>query len=262
MTSRERILSAVAHTEPDRLPIDLGSTSSTSIQGVAYHKLRSHLGLVDKPIRTFDVLLQLAEVDPDVLDCIGSDAINGGQGYDEQWKEATLSDGWPCLIPSWVNIKRHGNEWIILNDEGDIVARRVEQGEGFSQTCWPLACDDWTQYLNDLPGQGRRICWRTVPEPIYHGPLDDAHLARMADHLKNLHETSDRAIVMQVGGALFAVAGGFRRLDNLLMDMAADRPSVEAFLDRLVESHLQRLGKLLPAYGRPVSYTHLTLPTN
>ncbi|NQT48608.1 MAG: hypothetical protein HQ578_06495 [Chloroflexi bacterium] len=46
MNSRERVLMALDHKEPDKVPIDLASTSVTSITYIAYEKLRKHLGMV------------------------------------------------------------------------------------------------------------------------------------------------------------------------------------------------------------------------
>jgi len=45
MTGRERVLTALAHREPDRIPIDFGSTWITTITIPAYERLKEHLGL-------------------------------------------------------------------------------------------------------------------------------------------------------------------------------------------------------------------------
>ena len=45
MNSRERLLTALNHLEPDRIPYDLGSTQVTGIHVVAYRRLREYLGL-------------------------------------------------------------------------------------------------------------------------------------------------------------------------------------------------------------------------
>ena len=44
MNSRERLLTALSHREPDRIPFDLGSTQVTGIHAVAYRNLRQALG--------------------------------------------------------------------------------------------------------------------------------------------------------------------------------------------------------------------------
>ena len=43
MNSRERALAALNHQEPDKVPIDLGSTIVTSITRTAYDALRAYL---------------------------------------------------------------------------------------------------------------------------------------------------------------------------------------------------------------------------
>ncbi|RPH57516.1 MAG: methyltransferase, partial [Chloroflexi bacterium] len=43
MTSRERVLAAIAHREPDGLPVDLGATPSSGISASAYYNLKQHL---------------------------------------------------------------------------------------------------------------------------------------------------------------------------------------------------------------------------
>ena len=46
MNSRERVLTALAFKEADRVPIDLGgSTGASGIHVIAYHNLKQYLGL-------------------------------------------------------------------------------------------------------------------------------------------------------------------------------------------------------------------------
>jgi len=45
MTSRERVLAALEHRAPDRVPVDLGSSLASTINVTAYRRLREHLGL-------------------------------------------------------------------------------------------------------------------------------------------------------------------------------------------------------------------------
>lgn len=49
MTHRERILAAVAHKEPDRVPRDLGGCLATTMTLGAHQRLRAHLGLPAEP---------------------------------------------------------------------------------------------------------------------------------------------------------------------------------------------------------------------
>ena len=45
MTSRERVLCALSHEEPDRVPIDFGGTLSSTINIAAYECLKEYLGI-------------------------------------------------------------------------------------------------------------------------------------------------------------------------------------------------------------------------
>jgi uroporphyrinogen decarboxylase len=76
MQSRQRILTAINHQEPDRVPFDLGGTVVTGIQAKAYRRLRNYLGLPDREIIISDIRQQLAMVDDDVLEILGVDVRN------------------------------------------------------------------------------------------------------------------------------------------------------------------------------------------
>ena len=76
MNSRERVLTALNHKEPDRVPFDMGGTVVTGIQAKAYRRLRQYLGLPEKEIIIVDMLQQLALVDDDVMERLGVDVRN------------------------------------------------------------------------------------------------------------------------------------------------------------------------------------------
>jgi len=48
LTHRERVRSAFNHQEPDRVPIDLGGTLSTTINLGAYDRLKQRLGVTSE----------------------------------------------------------------------------------------------------------------------------------------------------------------------------------------------------------------------
>src|SRR6266545_8387088 len=66
---RARMLAALAHEQPDRVPLDFGSTRTTGATIPAYRRLRAHLGLEESPERQvacIDLMQQLALVEDDV----------------------------------------------------------------------------------------------------------------------------------------------------------------------------------------------------
>lgn len=65
MNSRERVLMALDHREPDKMPIDLGSPVS-GIAVISYNKLKGKLG-VETKTEVIDKMQQLAKVDEEIL---------------------------------------------------------------------------------------------------------------------------------------------------------------------------------------------------
>jgi hypothetical protein len=57
---------AVNHQEPDRIPIDLGGHRSSGISAIAYRRLKEHLGIESGDIYVYDVVQQLAVIEPEV----------------------------------------------------------------------------------------------------------------------------------------------------------------------------------------------------
>ena len=76
MNSRERVIMALNHQEPDHIPFDLGGTVATGIHKNAYRNLRNQLGLKEVQIRTEDIIQQLATVDEDVMELLQADCRN------------------------------------------------------------------------------------------------------------------------------------------------------------------------------------------
>ena len=66
MNSRQRVLAALNHQQPDRVPIDLGGTRQSGIAASTYVKLKERLALTT-PTRVYDLYQVLAEVEEAVL---------------------------------------------------------------------------------------------------------------------------------------------------------------------------------------------------
>jgi uroporphyrinogen decarboxylase len=48
MTSRQRVLAAFNHQPPNRVPIDIGGSSVSTLIGHAYERLKTHLGITEE----------------------------------------------------------------------------------------------------------------------------------------------------------------------------------------------------------------------
>jgi hypothetical protein len=131
MNSRERILAALKHTQPDRTPVDLGGMGATGISAFAYNRLKKRLGLPVGKIRIYDLEQMLAFVEPEVLNRIGGGAVYltlpKFSVHDVvSWKEWALDEGITAEVPEHFNpVKNsHGGYDIYKGDKKVSLCRR------------------------------------------------------------------------------------------------------------------------------------------
>ncbi len=249
MNSRQRVLAAVNHQQPDRVPIDFGGHRSSAIAAIAYRKLREALGLEEKPIRVYDPIQQLAVIHDDVLDRFGVDTIELGRGFaqeDKHWADWTLPDGSPCKMPVWATPEREEGRWVMKSSSGRVVGQMPDGAIYFEQTYWPYYEDDDLDRLPEAMAECMWIAMRTPPGPLVAGKFGaDA----MVEGAKKLRQGTDRAILALFGGNLLEIGQFLYRNDKFLMMMAGRPKRVHEFLDRLVEMHLDNLERFLGLLG-------------
>jgi uroporphyrinogen decarboxylase len=249
MTSRERVLTALNHREPDRVPIDLSGHRSSGIAGIAYARLREHLGLPKKPIRIYDPVQQLAIVDEDVLQIFRVDTIELGRAFaleDRHWAEWTLPEGTRCLMPVWALPQRDGGEWVLRSPSGRVIARMPEGVLYFEQAYYPFADEDDLDRIETLFDEGMWTGVKAPPGPLVGGADGPQVLAEGA---RRLRAQTDRAILGLFGGNLLEMGQFFYRNDNFLMLLAGNPRRAHQFLDHIVEIHLRNLDRFLDAVG-------------
>lgn len=249
MTSRERVLAALNHREPDRVPIDFSGHRSSGISALVYPKLREFLGLPIRPLRVYDPIQQLAIVDEDVLDRFSIDTIELGRAFaleDSDWADWILPDGTKCQIPAWIKPERRGSQWVIRSQRGRVIAVLPEGGLYFEQAYYPfLESDD----LDVIPEALGESMWDAVASPP--GPLVKGSEGRrvLAEGAKHLWTGTDRAVIGLFGGSLFEMGQFLYRNDRFFMLLAEDPKRAHAFLDRVLELHLADLEDFLEAVG-------------
>ena len=247
MTSRERVLAALNHQQPDRVPIDFGGHRSSGIAAIVYPKLRKFLGLPPKPVKVHDIIQQLAIIDDDVLDIFGVDTIELGRGFaldDGSWAEWVLPDGAPCLVPAWSVPERGDGEWVLRSASGRVIARMPDGALYFEQTYWPFL--DGEENLDNLPGAFAESMWTAIAAPPGPAAADTDKFIAAA---KKLRESTNRAIIGVFGGNLLEIGQFLYRIDGFMMLLAGEPARSHAFLDKLVELHLANLERYLAAVG-------------
>ena len=245
--SRQRVLDALNHVQPDRVPIDFGGHRSSGINPETYRQLRSYLGLPDRPIKVYDMVQQLAVIDEDVFERFGVDTIELGYGFglkEEDWKSWTLTDGSDCLIPSFIDVRRDGENWVLYNAKGRPVGIQKPGMQFFDQIYWPYL-DGVPEDLSGLGEAVGEVMW-AIPTPPNRAEVDDAAFIAGA---KRLREATERAIIGLFGGNMFEIPQFLCRIDKFLMLIASEPQTVHRLLDALVEIHLYNLENFLGAVG-------------
>jgi len=252
MTRRERVLAAIDHREPDRLPVDLGAMRSTGITAVAYGKLKRHLGLAAGSVDVYDAVQQLAQPEPEILDYWGADVVDLGRAFltgDGDWKPFTLPDGQAARVPAHIPIEPDGQGgWIARAADGRPIGAMPAGVFTLSQTHFPLR--DWDgdpAVLERLPELMGRVTWSALSCPPYHEPLTPAHLAEIQRRARRLRESTDYAVMIAFGGNLLEWGQYLCSMEQFLVDLVESPAKAGALLDKLTEMHLANLDRILPA---------------
>jgi uroporphyrinogen decarboxylase len=243
MTPRERILAALNHQVPDRVPIDLGG-NQTGIHRAAYEALVKHLGIDDTPV-IMDPVQQLARPCEAVLQRFHVDtryiAAGAAAGFDGRivqrqrggrlWHDLTDEFGvtWsmPDERPNYMDISHHPLAGATLADlrlypfpKGDDPGRFA----GLRQRAIELRRDTPYALVSGISGVVYEICWYlrgleqwfvdTLTEPEFCESLLDCTLRFWLDWFRAFcDEVGDLVDVVMIGDDLAGQAGPLFRPD-------------------------------------------------
>ncbi len=206
MTSRQRVLAALNHQEPDRVPIDLGG-NQTGIHKFAYEALLNHLG-IDAPVTIMDAVQQLAQPCEAVVERFHVDTryVRAGAAADFQG--------------GIVVQQRDGRRWHDLVDEfGVRWSMPDDQPFYMDITHHPLA----KATLDDL---------RAYPFPKGDDP---GRFVGLRERALTLRRETPYAIVSGIGGVVYEICWYMRGLEQWFMDMVQQPEFCEALLDRTLK---------------------------
>lgn len=219
MTRRDRVLTALNHETPDRVPRDLGGSVVTSIALPTYRELRKALGLPEIAPRVLETVQQIAVVDDDVLDALDLDVV------------PLFAN--PPSLPTVIRTEPDGGQ-AFEDDFGATV--RMPPGCRYFDWCeFPLR-EATLDALDRLP-------W---PDPD-----DPARWAGLRERALALRASTDRAIfgMAPCGHDLFNQWFRVRGMVAALEDLLLNGEVAEAFFDRLLETILRAQTYFLDAVG-------------
>lgn len=238
MNSRERVLAAINHRQPDRVPIDLGGTRQSGIAAAAYHRLKEYLG-INTPTRVFDLYQMLAEVELPVMERFGADVVSlqrlavtfGIRNTD--WKPWRLFDGTPVEVPGGFNpIEEPGGDLLLTDTGGRPMARMPKGGHYFDR-------------LDKFPGAAHAD--PSALELPLLSPEECDHLHLQAEAY---WQNSDYAVVMHLGPPYELFFGlGTGDFSAWMMTLATEPDYVTALYERLIEAWIENLRRLHEAVG-------------
>jgi len=200
MNSRERVLKALNHQEPDMIPIDLGSTENTSIARVAYLRLRDYLNMGEDP-SPYIINRMMDSVFPmdDLLDF-----------YKVDFRPVRPSSSWKA-----VSIENPNGSFY---DEMHI--RWQKASYYYDMVEHPM--QDFTL---------DQIIHTVMPDPFAPG-----RLAGVRDYAKSLYENTDYAVVVgHICWGPFELGCALRGYEQFLVDLGSDPILAETLLDKNLE---------------------------
>lgn len=253
MNSRERVLAAIAHKQPDQVPVDLGSTPSSGISAIAYSNLLKAIGRTDLPVQIYDVVQQLAQLDMSIIDRFGVDVLDIGRAFnteEKDWHETILANGDKAFYPIHFNpVKQADGSYHCYDEDGKRLLALMPQGATFFDQSYFPYINGFPENYDTLDEEMGRILWsRYVHSPWDH-TQDPDFWKTLREKTLQLRASTDKALMIVCGCNLFEWGTFLRRMDNFLMDLLCEPDQVARMLDQLLERHLATLAKVCDSVG-------------
>lgn len=212
MNSRERILTALAHREPDCVPIDVGSCGPTAIHVDAYASLLAHLGITEK-IELWDLVGQLAQPSERVLEMLGADVrgirVGGPKNGTQIISDDTLIDPW-------------GTTW-----------HRAEGATCYNISAYPL----------------RHATMQDLDKYPFPDGKDPHRVLGLAEHARHWRAQTNYALLGEISGHILERAQMVRGFDTFLEDLAARPMFAEELMERILAVECDIAATFLDAVG-------------
>lgn len=206
MISRERVLCALDHEEPDRVPIDLGG-NQTGIHKVAYQALIDNLGLSEE-IQIMDAVQQLAQPSEAVLQRLRVDTRYIAAGAAGDWTGGIEKN------------ERGGELWHDLKDEFGVVWSMPESNPLYMDISHhPLANAE----IGDIAG--------------YAFPRGDdpGRFVGLRERALKIKNETPYALVSGISGVVYEICWYMRGLEKWFDDMLVQPEFCEALLDQTLK---------------------------
>ncbi len=224
LTSHERVVLALNHQEPDRVPLDLGGTMVSGINVNAIRNLRKYLGL-PPGVKIRDKVTQMADTGEDLVRKLGIDIRNVSPA--------------PASRPGLARDLGLMGSHFRLIDEFGMGWQMPSQGG--------LYYDLYLSPLKDAltPRDVEQYPW---PDPL--DPARFAHLKIQADHI--VHQEKRAYVLGRMSAGMWETAMWMTGYEKFYCDMLQNRKLVHALLEKFLEIKKLYWKKALDAVGENV----------
>jgi uroporphyrinogen decarboxylase len=211
MTARQRVLAALAHREPDRVPLDFMGTASGMTEG-AYFGLLRHLGLEGEG-REFRRGESVRYYDVRVLEVLGVDFRRVWLRPPENWA--------PPPTPTGISIDEWGMKRSRMGDISPFINAPLEDASVHDLAAYP-----WPR------------------------PEDPGRVRGLQQEARHLRRSGDWAISARAPlHGMFDLAGRLRGVERFMIDLLLDKRFAEALIGRIKDLQLGFYSQLLDAVG-------------
>ncbi len=255
MNSRQRVLTALDHRQPDRVPVDLGATAVTGMHCSIVAALRDHYQLERRPVKLCEPYQMLGLVEDDLQRAIGVDAEGIFRGNTifgfpaEEFKPWFAPWGQDLLVPELFNTTTGGDGSIYLYPQGDTSIPPSGQ--------MPAGGYFFDAIVRQEPIDEDRLDVRDNLEEF--GPLDAGLLERIVDGVKAAAKTGRAVVLWTPGTALGDIAlvpatflkhpKGIRSVEEWYLSIAMRPKYIESIFRKQVEIALANLAAINDACG-------------
>jgi hypothetical protein len=266
MNSRERLLAALNHQQPDRVPVDFGSTAVTGIHVSALTRLRrAVLGAGDYRVKVIEPYQMLGEVDEELRKALGIDVIGIAPrktlfGFENKnFKPFTMFDGTEVLVPENFNTTADTNGDLLIYPEGDTAvppSGRMPKGGHF-----------FDSIIRQDPIDDDKLDPADNCEEF--GPLSDADLSYYQRSIDRLSTQTDAGIMLTMPGTAFGDIAlvpapwmkhpkGIRDVEEWYISTISRKDYVRKVFETQCEIALKNIQKLVNLFGNRIHATFLT----
>ena len=211
---RDRVMTALNHQEPDRVPLDLGSMCDTSVNQEFYRALKAHFGVQAKDV-IIDRMTLTVKVDDRILEKLDVDTRGLFMGGADNGKDVEL------------DAETYRDEW-------GVIRRRPTNSLYYDLVDAPLA------------GQ------ITISDIVHHSwpdPHDPGRVQGLRESAETLRQETDFAIVLDAPSVCVHASQFVRGFEDWFIDMALSPSLMEALLDACTEIKMAMAGAALDAVG-------------